>query len=160
MTKNVKLKIEVEQIKKVIKCILIIIAILVILVSCYFIFFRSFKLSNHIAFRKVYSSEEDIDNIEITIIGYLNEELAKVTDKEDIKTIINTIKDEVLVNDVGLGETLLGKAYRFLIKNNKNGNEVKISLCGDQMSVNSKNFSLDKNLVIVLTDVYSKYHTF
>lgn len=160
MTKNVKLKIEVEQIKKVIKCILIIIAILVILVSCYFIFFRSFKLSNHIAFRKVYSSEEDIDNIEITIIGYLNEELAKVTDKEDIKTIINTIKDEVLVNDVGLGEELLGKAYRFLIKNNKNGNEVKISLCGDQMSVNSKNFSLDKNLVIVLTDVYSKYHTF
>lgn len=146
--------------KKVVKCILIIIAILVILVSCYFIFFRSFKLSNHIAFRKVYSSEEDIDNIEITIIGYLNEELAKVTDKEDIKTIINTIKDEVLVNDVGLGETLLGKAYRFLIKNNKNGNEVKISLCGDQMSVNSKNFSLDKNLVIVLTDVYSKYHTF
>lgn len=146
--------------KKVIKCILIIIAILVILVSCYFIFFRSFKLSNHIAFRKVYSSEEDIDNIEITIIGYLNEELAKVTDKEDIKTIINTIKDEVLVNDVGLGEELLGKAYRFLIKNNKNGNEVKISLCGDQMSVNSKNFSLDKNLVIVLTDVYSKYHTF
>lgn len=146
--------------KKVIKCILIIIAILVILVSCYFIFFRSFKLSNHIAFRKVYSSEEDIDNIEITIIGYLNEELAKVTDKEDIKTIINTIKDEVLVNDVGLGETLLGKAYRFLIKNNKNGNEVKISLCGDQMSVNSKTFSLDKNLVIVLTDVYSKYHTF
>lgn len=146
--------------KKVIKCILIIIAILVILVSCYFIFFRSFKLSNHIAFRRVYSSEEDIDNIEITIIGYLNEELAKVTDKEDIKTIINTIKDEVLVNDVGLGETLLGKAYRFLIKNNKNGNEVKISLCGDQMSVNSKNFSLDKNLVIVLTDVYSKYHTF
>lgn len=160
MTKNVKLKIEVEQIKKVIKCILIIIAILVILVSCYFIFFRSFKLSNHIAFRRVYSSEEDIDNIEITIIGYLNEELAKVTDKEDIKTIINTIKDEVLVNDVGLGEELLGKAYRFLIKNNKNGNEVKISLCGDQMSVNSKNFSLDKNLVIVLTDVYSKYHTF
>ena len=146
--------------KKVIKCILVIIAILVILVSCYFIFFRSFKLSNHIAFRKVYSSEEDIDNIEITIIGYLNEELAKVTDKEDIKTIINTIKDEVLVNDVGLGEELLGKAYRFLIKNNKNGNEVKISLCGDQMSVNSKNFSLDKNLVIVLTDVYSKYHTF
>lgn len=146
--------------KKVIKCILIIIAILVILVSCYFIFFRSFKLSNHIAFRKVYSSEEDIDNIEITIIGYLNEELAKVTDKEDIKTIINTIKDEVLVNDVGLGEELLGKAYRFLIKNNKNGNEVKISLCGDQMSVNSKTFSLDKNLVIVLTDVYSKYHTF
>ncbi len=146
--------------KKVIKCILIIIAILVILVSCYFIFFRSFKLSNHIAFRRVYSSEEDIDNIEITIIGYLNEELAKVTDKEDIKTIINTIKDEVLVNDVGLGEELLGKAYRFLIKNNKNGNEVKISLCGDQMSVNSKNFSLDKNLVIVLTDVYSKYHTF
>ena len=123
-------------------------------------FFRSFKLSNHIAFRRVYSSEEDIDNIEITIIGYLNEELAKVTDKEDIKTIINTIKDEVLVNDVGLGEELLGKAYRFLIKNNKNGNEVKISLCGDQMSVNSKNFSLDKNLVIVLTDVYSKYHTF
>ena len=146
--------------KKVLKCILIIIAILVILVSCYFIFFRSFKLSNHIAFRTVYSSEEDIDNIEITIIGYLNEELAKVTDKEDIKTIINTIKDEVLVNDVGLGEELLGKAYRFLIKNNKNGNEVKISLCGDQMSVNSKNFSLDKNLVIVLTDVYSKYHTF
>ena len=146
--------------KKVIKCILIIIAILVILVSCYFIFFRSFKLSNHIAFRRVYSSEEDIDNIEITIIGYLNEELAKVTDKEDIKTIINTIKDEVLVNDVGLGEELLGKAYRFLIKNNKNGNEVKISLCGDQMSVNSKNFSLDKNLVIVLTDVYRKYHTF
>lgn len=146
--------------KKVLKCILIIIAILVILVSCYFIFFRSFKLSNHIAFRRVYSSEEDIDNIEITIIGYLNEELAKVTDKEDIKTIINTIKDEVLVNDVGLGEELLGKAYRFLIKNNKNGNEVKISLCGDQMSVNSKNFSLDKNLVIVLTDVYSKYHTF
>ncbi len=146
--------------KKVIKCILIIIAILVILVSCYFIFFRSFKLSNHIAFRRVYSSEEDIDNIEITIIGYLDEELAKVTDKEDIKTIINTIKDEVLVNDVGLGEELLGKAYRFLIKNNKNGNEVKISLCGDQMSVNSKNFSLDKNLVIVLTDVYSKYHTF
>lgn len=146
--------------KKVIKCILIIIAILVILVSCYFIFFRSFKLSNHIAFRRVYSSEEDIDNIEITIVGYLNEELAKVTDKEDIKTIINTIKDEVLVNDVGLGEELLGKAYRFLIKNNKNGNEVKISLCGDQMSVNSKNFSLDKNLVIVLTDVYSKYHTF
>lgn len=146
--------------KKVIKCILIIIAILVILVSCYFIFFRSFKLSNHIAFRRVYSSEEDIDNIEITIIGYLNEELAKVTDKEDIKTIINTINDEVLVNDVGLGEELLGKAYRFLIKNNKNGNEVKISLCGDQMSVNSKNFSLDKNLVIVLTDVYSKYHTF
>lgn len=146
--------------KKVIKCILIIIAILVILVSCYFIFFRSFKLSNHIAFGRVYSSEEDIDNIEITIIGYLNEELAKVTDKEDIKTIINTIKDEVLVNDVGLGEELLGKAYRFLIKNNKNGNEVKISLCGDQMSVNSKNFSLDKNLVIVLTDVYSKYHTF
>lgn len=146
--------------KKVIKCILIIIAILVILVSCYFIFFRSFKLSNHIAFRRVYSSEEDIDNIEITIIGYLNEELAKVTDKEDIKTIINTIKDEVLVNDVGLGEELLGKAYRFLIKNNKNGNEVKISLCGDQMSVNSKNFSLDKNLVIVLTDVYSKYHAF
>ena len=146
--------------KKVIKCILIIIAILVILVSCYFIFFRSFKLSNHIAFRRVYSSEEDIDNIEITIIGYLNEELAKVTDKEDIKTIINKIKDEVLVNDVGLGEELLGKAYRFLIKNNKNGNEVKISLCGDQMSVNSKNFSLDKNLVIVLTDVYSKYHTF
>lgn len=146
--------------KKVIKCILIIIAILVILVSCYFIFFRSFKLSNHIAFRRVYSSEEDIDNIEITIVGYLDEELAKVTDKEDIKTIINTIKDEVLVNDVGLGETLLGKAYRFLIKNNKNGNEVKISLCGDQMSVNSKNFSLDKNLVIVLTDVYSKYHTF
>lgn len=146
--------------KKVIKCILIIIAILVILVSCYFIFFRSFKLSNHIAFRRVYSSEEDIDNIEITIIGYLNEELAKVTDKEDIKTIINTIKDEVLVNDVGLGEELLGKAYRFLIKNNKNGNEVKISLCGDQMSVNSKTFSLDKNLVIVLTDVYSKYHTF
>ena len=146
--------------KKVVKCILIIIAILVILVSCYFIFFRSFKLSNHIAFRKVYSSEEDIDNIEITIIGYLNEELAKVTDKEDIKTIINTIKDEVLVNDVGLGEELLGKAYRFLIKNNKNGNEVKISLCGDQMSVNSKTFSLDKNLVIVLTDVYSKYHTF
>lgn len=146
--------------KKVVKCILIIIAILVILVSCYFIFFRSFKLSNHIAFRRVYSSEEDIDNIEITIIGYLNEELAKVTDKEDIKTIINTIKDEVLVNDVGLGEELLGKAYRFLIKNNKNGNEVKISLCGDQMSVNSKNFSLDKNLVIVLTDVYSKYHTF
>lgn len=146
--------------KKVVKCILVIIAILVILVSCYFIFFRSFKLSNHIAFRKVYSSEEDIDNIEITIIGYLNEELAKVTDKEDIKTIINTIKDEVLVNDVGLGEELLGKAYRFLIKNNKNGNEVKISLCGDQMSVNSKNFSLDKNLVIVLTDVYSKYHTF
>ena len=128
--------------------------------SCYFIFFRSFKLSNHIAFRRVYSSEEDIDNIEITIIGYLNEELAKVTDKEDIKTIINTIKDEVLVNDVGLGEELLGKAYRFLIKNNKNGNEVKISLCGDQMSVNSKKFSLDKNLVIVLTDVYSKYHTF
>ena len=41
--------------KKVIKCILIIIAILVILVSCYFIFFRSFKLSNHIAFRRVYS---------------------------------------------------------------------------------------------------------
>lgn len=146
--------------KKVIKCILIIIAVLVILVSCYFIFFRSFKLSNHIAFRRVYSSEEDIDNIEITIIGYLDEELAKVTDKEDIKTIINTIKDEVLVNDVGLGEELLGKAYRFLIKNNKNGNEVKISLCGDQMSVNSKNFSLDKNLVIVLTDVYSKYHTF
>lgn len=146
--------------KKVIKCILIIIAILVILVSCYFIFFRSFKLSNHIAFRRVYSSEEDIDNIEITIIGYLDEELAKVTDKEYIKTIINTIKDEVLVNDVGLGEELLGKAYRFLIKNNKNGNEVKISLCGDQMSVNSKNFSLDKNLVIVLTDVYSKYHTF
>ena len=146
--------------KKVLKCILIIIAILVILVSCYFIFFRSFKLSNHIAFRRVYSSEEDIDNIEITIIGYLNEELAKVTDKEDIKTIINTIKDEVLVNDVGFGEELLGKAYRFLIKNNKNGNEVKISLCGDQMSVNSKNFSLDKNLVIVLTDVYSKYHTF
>ena len=146
--------------KKVVKCILIIIAILVILVSCYFIFFRSFKLSNHIAFRRVYSSEEDIDNIEITIIGYLDEELAKVTDKEDIKTIINTIKDEVLVNDVGLGEELLGKAYRFLIKNNKNGNEVKISLCGDQMSVNSKNFSLDKNLVIVLTDVYSKYHTF
>ena len=146
--------------KKVVKCILIIIAILVILVSCYFIFFRSFKLSNHIAFRRVYSSEEDIDNIEITIIGYLNEELAKATDKEDIKTIINTIKDEVLVNDVGLGEELLGKAYRFLIKNNKNGNEVKISLCGDQMSVNSKNFSLDKNLVIVLTDVYSKYHTF
>lgn len=146
--------------KKVIKCILIIIAILVILVSCYFIFFRSFKLSNHIAFRRVYSSEEDIDNIEITIIGYLDEELAKVTDKEDIKTIINTIKDEVLVNDVGLGEELLGKAYRFLIKNDKNGNEVKISLCGDQMSVNSKNFSLDKNLVIVLTDVYSKYHTF
>lgn len=146
--------------KKVIKCILIIIAILVILVSCYFIFFRSFKLSNHIAFRRVYSSEEDIDNIEITIIGYLDEELAKVTDKEDIKTIINTIKDEVLVNDVGLGEELLGKAYRFLIKNNKNGNEVKISLCGDQMSVNSKTFSLDKNLVIVLTDVYSKYHTF
>ena len=146
--------------KKVIKCILIIIAILVILVSCYFIFFRSFKLSNHIAFRRVYSSEEDIDNIEITIVGYLDEELAKVTDKEDIKTIINTIKDEVLVNDVGLGEELLGKAYRFLIKNNKNGNEVKISLCGDQMSVNSKNFSLDKNLVIVLTDVYSKYHTF
>lgn len=146
--------------KKVLKCILIIIAILVILVSCYFIFFRSFKLSNHIAFRRVYSSEEDIDNIEITIVGYLDEELAKVTDKEDIKTIINTIKDEVLVNDVGLGETLLGKAYRFLIKNNKNGNEVKISLCGDQMSVNSKNFSLDKNLVIVLTDVYSKYHTF
>lgn len=146
--------------KKVLKCILIIIAILVILVSCYFIFFRSFKLSNHIAFRRVYSSEEDIDNIEITIIGYLDEELAKVTDKEDIKTIINTIKDEVLVNDVGLGEELLGKAYRFLIKNNKNGNEVKISLCGDQMSVNSKNFSLDKNLVIVLTDVYSKYHTF
>ena len=146
--------------KKVLKCILIIIAILVILVSCYFIFFRSFKLSNHIAFRRVYSSEEDIDNIEITIIGYLNEELAKVTDKEDIKTIINTIKDEVLVNDVGLGEELLGKAYRFLIKNNKNGNEVKISLCGDQMSINSKNFSLDKNLVIVLTDVYSKYHTF
>lgn len=146
--------------KKAVKCILVIIAILVILVSCYFIFFRSFKLSNHIAFRKVYSSEEDIDNIEITIIGYLNEELAKVTDKEDIKTIINTIKDEVLVNDVGLGEELLGKAYRFLIKNNKNGNEVKISLCGDQMSVNSKNFSLDKNLVIVLTDVYSKYHTF
>lgn len=146
--------------KKVVKCILIIIAILVILVSCYFIFFRSFKLSNHIAFRRVYSSEEDIDNIEITIIGYLDEELAKVTDKEDIKTIINTIKDEVLVNDVGLGETLLGKAYRFLIKNNKNGNEVKISLCGDQMSVNSKTFSLDKNLVIVLTDVYSKYHTF
>lgn len=146
--------------KKVIKCILIIIAILVILVSCYFIFFRSFKLSNHIAFRRVYSSEEDIDNIEITIIGYLNEELAKVTDKEDIKTIINTIKDEVLVNDVGLGEELLGKAYRFLIKNNKNGNEVEISLCGDQMSVNSKNFSLDKNLVIVLTDAYSKYHTF
>lgn len=146
--------------KKVLKCILIIIAILVILVSCYFIFFRSFKLSNHIAFRRVYSSEEDIDNIEITIIGYLNEELAKVTDKEDIKTIINTIKDEVLVNDVGLGEELLGKAYRFLIKNNKNGNEVKISLCGDQMSVNSKTFSLDKNLVIVLTDVYSKYHTF
>lgn len=126
--------------KKVLKCILIIIAILVILVSCYFIFFRSFKLSNHIAFRRVYSSEEDIDNIEITIIGYLNEELAKVTDKEDIKTIINTIKDEVLVNDVGLGEELLGKAYRFLIKNNKNGNEVKISLCGDQMSVNSKIF--------------------
>lgn len=126
--------------KKVIKCILIIIAILVILVSCYFIFFRSFKLSNHIAFRRVYSSEEDIDNIEITIIGYLDEELAKVTDKEDIKTIINTIKDEVLVNDVGLGEELLGKAYRFLIKNNKNGNEVKISLCGDQMSVNSKIF--------------------
>ena len=146
--------------KKVIKCILIIIAILVILVSCYFIFFRSFKLSNHIAFRRVYSSEEDIDNIEITIIGYLNEELAKVTDKEDIKTIINKIKDEVLVNDVGLGEELLGKAYRFLIKNNKNGNEVKISLCGDQMSVNTKNFSLDRNLVIVLTDVYSKYHTF
>lgn len=146
--------------KKVIKCILIIIAIFVILVSCYFIFFRSFKLSNHIAFRRVYSSEEDIDNIEITIIGYLDEELAKVTDKEDIKTIINTIKDEVLVNDVGLGEELLRKAYRFLIKNNKNGNEVKISLCGDQMSVNSKNFSLDKNLVIVLTDVYSKYHTF
>ena len=146
--------------KKVLKCILIIIAILVILVSCYFIFFRSFKLSNHIAFRRVYSSEEDIDNIEITIIGYLDEELAKVTDREDIKTIINTIKDEVLVNDVGLGEELLGKAYRFLIKNNKNGNEVKISLCGDQMSVNSKNFSLDKNLVIVLTDVYSKYHTF
>lgn len=146
--------------KKVVKCILIIIAILVILVSCYFIFFRSFKLSNHIAFRRVYSSEEDIDNIEITIVGYLDEELAKVTDKEDIKTIINTIKDEVLVNDVGLGEELLGKAYRFLIKNNKNGNEVKISLCGDQMSVNSKNFSLDKNLVIVLTDVYSKYHTF
>lgn len=146
--------------KKVVKCILIIIAILVILVSCYFIFFRSFKLSNHIAFRRVYSSEEDIDNIEITIIGYLDEELAKVTDKEDIKTIINTIKDEVLVNDVGLGEELLGKAYRFLIKNNKNGNEVKISLCGDQMSVNSKNLSLDKNLVIVLTDVYSKYHTF
>lgn len=146
--------------KKVIKCILIIIAILVILVSCYFIFFRSFKLSNHIAFRRVYSSEEDIDNIEITIVGYLDEELAKVTDKEDIKTIINTIKDEVLVNDVGLGEELLGKAYRFLIKNNKNGNEVEISLCGDQMSVNSKNFSLDKNLVIVLTDVYSKYHTF
>lgn len=132
--------------KKVIKCILIIIAILVILVSCYFIFFRSFKLSNHIAFRRVYSSEEDIDNIEITIIGYLNEELAKVTDKEDIKTIINTIKDEVLVNDVGLGEELLGKAYRFLIKNNKNGNEVKISLCGDQMSVNSKNFFVRQKL--------------
>lgn len=146
--------------KKGIKYIIIAVVILVLLVSCYFIFFRSFKLSNHIAFRKVYSSEEDIDNIEITIIGYLNEELAKVTDKEDIKTIINTIKDEVLVNDVGLGEELLGKAYRFLIKNNKNGNEVKISLCGDQMSVNSKNFSLDKNLVIVLTDVYSKYHTF
>lgn len=142
--------------KKGIKYIIIAV---VILVSCYFIFFSSVKLSNHSAFKKVYASDEDIDNIEITIIGYLNEELAEVTDKEDIRTIINTIKDEVLVNDVGLGEELLGKAYRFIIKNNKNDNTVKISLCGNQMSINSKTYSVGKNLVEALTDVYNKYYT-
>lgn len=141
--------------KKSIKCIIILLTILVVIVSCYF---RSMKLSNRIAFRKVYSSEEDIENIEITILSYQNEQVASITDRQDIATIINTIKDEVLTNDVGLGEELLGKAYRFLIKNNKNGNTVVISLCGTQMSVNSKAYSIDRNLVLVLTEVYTKYY--
>lgn len=144
--------------KKSIKCIIILLTILVVIVSCYFIFFRSMKLSNRIVFRKVYSSEEDIENIEITILSYQNEQVASITDRQDIATIINTIKDEVLTNDVGLGEELLGKAYRFLIKNNKNGNTVVISLCGTQMSVNSKAYSIDRNLVLVLTEVYTKYY--
>ncbi|MEG1989969.1 MAG: hypothetical protein RR144_01830 [Clostridia bacterium] len=145
--------------KKSFIIILIILFIFIFLLCGYFFFNRTIKLIDNSKFNKVYSLNQNIENIEISILDYDGKHITNITDKKDISIIINTIKDEKLKNNIKLGDEKLGKAYHFLIKNIANNNTVNINICGDQMSVNNKTYSIEHNLVEKLNEVYSKYHT-
>ncbi|MEG1008603.1 MAG: hypothetical protein RSE41_04675 [Clostridia bacterium] len=136
-----------------------IIVILVIVAFIYCLVNRTIKLSDNKYFKDVYTSQNDIDNLVIDVIDDRSENIVStITDKKDISYIINSIKDEKINPNVGLGETLLGGAYKLKIKNKTNNNKVDIIINNTEVTINNKTYTTKSNLKNKITDVYLKYY--
>lgn len=136
----------------------IILFVILILISIFIFMQNSTKeLGNISSFKNIYNNEKDIDNIKIRIIDLQNNSEIPIENKEDIKILINAIKNSKL-KPINKDEQLLGGAYSFKILNSKTDKTIKLSINNTQLSINNeKLYKTEIDLTNSIKETYIKY---
>lgn len=140
------------------KYIILFLIVIIILILIFILIQNSTKeLSKIVSFKNVYQNEDDIENITIKIIDLQNNSEKPITNKEDIKIIINLIKNSK-IKPISKEKQLLGGAYTFKISNSKSNKTVKISINNTQLTIDDKKlYKTENDLTKSIKEIYTKY---
>ena len=106
--------------------------------------------------KNIYMSEQELENITISINDIKNNKQIHITNAEDIAFIISTIKNDNL-KPIPKSETLLGGILRFTISNKKYNTSINLNIGSSQITINNKTYKTQKNLQQKIKNVYLKY---
>ncbi|MDD3303332.1 MAG: hypothetical protein PHP54_00220 [Clostridia bacterium] len=132
--------------------------IVIIVIFLYFWMNRTIVLCENEHFKQVYHTQSDVNNIEIDVITPKDGKISTITDEEDITAIVNAFKDERISPNVELGETLLGGADDFIIRNKANNSSVEIAINATQIVIHHKTYQTENDIKEKIKDIYLKYN--
>lgn len=121
-------------------------------------FIYKFNMKNISEFK---NSFEDVNDVEINIIYHNiyngnDETIVKVTDKNDVQYLYNTIHQQKgkLINKK---ECLIGGTYHFEFINIKNNKTVSVNINQNQLNIGNHLYEVEENLTLLIDNVYKKY---
>lgn len=101
---------------------------------------RTIKVEENANFKKIYSSESDIENIEIRIYDLFGTEIGKIDTKEEIKQFINSVKSEDVKPILNSDKIKMGDTYRLVIANKEKNKTIRFNIGNSSVAIGRNNY--------------------
>lgn len=137
--------------KKSIRIVFIIVILIIVIIGVFLFINRKITIKES-ALKEIFKAG-DFENVSITFVGVLGNEMDSMDEVDEKTTFLNIIKDEKIkptsVND----KTVIGDSYRLVLK--YNGKEYRLIISNDMITIKNRVYKTDNNIYKKLSTVFS-----
>ncbi len=136
----------------IICCIIVVIAIILIILRNYVF---GFKMKDTVEFIKL---GNNMENITLSAYSIMTEETVEITDKEDVKRILELVKDVKVKKEIF--STITG-GIDFIVQNDEDGKEFRLFVGVGLVTINNKQYipqgDYNSTVRIQIEEILKKY---